>query len=60
MAAIVMTKPTPCVTESASSSGSQPITAPVIGAARPSRGGAKVGRRRMPLNDASAVPIALR
>jgi len=41
----------------------QPSVAPVIGAARPSSGGAEAGRRRMPLNHrtkASAVATTLR
>jgi len=63
IAPIVIAKPASCVGDSDSPSAIQPSAAPVIGAARPSSGGAAEGRRRMPLNQttyATAVPPRVR
>ncbi|MCU1373924.1 MAG: hypothetical protein JWO68_1210 [Actinomycetia bacterium] len=63
MAATVTTSPVTCTGDSDWSSTTHPSAAPVRGAASPKRGGAAVGRRRMPRNqstNASAVPTTLR
>jgi hypothetical protein len=63
MAARVTTNPVSCNGDNDWSRMAHPSTAPVTGAARPNRGGAAVGRRRMPLNHsmkARAVAAKLR
>jgi len=61
MAEIVTTKPVIWIADSAWPRTTQPRIAPVTGAARPSRGGAGVGSRRIPLNHRmNASPVAAR